>query len=90
MIDNALALFIEKYSDNYEVFKHPLTTVPLAVSKPEGKLHQLKTNYFLETIWKSSYLTLKPWNKFKYAIMMQRLLSAQSLWKKPESLCLKL
>ena len=40
-------------TDEHEAFKYPLTTFPLAISTPEGKLHQPKTkhhfrNYFIE------------------------------------------
>ena len=40
-----LGLFVKKYPEKHEAFKYPLTTFPLAVSAPEGKLYQPKTKY---------------------------------------------
>ena len=36
-------LSVRKYLEKHEAFKYPLTTVPLTVSTPEGKLYQPKT-----------------------------------------------
>ena len=79
---HALGLFVEKHREKYEVFEHPLTTFPLAISAPEENTIQSNSNQkssiFREFI-SLSYQTLMSvkWIQITLPFMMQWLLLAQ-------------
>ena len=41
----ALGLFVAKYTDKKNAFTYPLTTYPLSIADPRGKLYQPKTKH---------------------------------------------